>query len=168
MKRMFLIIACAVLGYFFVSTTGYAAGKDGDGGNKLFQVVLDLTFEDQTYQAENEFGVTNSTAILNYITCGMSSASPSASNEAEFKLFLRAVGGGMLLVLNNDLELMPEYTPGPSGGELVGNEFVSACIGKKCDSLNGLSYESFVLTATRGTNIRTENMACILVGELFD
>ena len=167
-ETQFMIIACAVLGYLIVSTAGFAAGRDDESRSKPFQVALDLVFENTTPRVENEFTVENSTASLSYIVCEMSTAGGSASNQAAFKLFVRTESSDSLLVLDSLMERGHDFASGPSAGVLIGNAFVSACIGKKCESLNGLTYESFVVSATRDAYNRTESMHCILVGELHD
>ena len=167
MKRLSMITAFAVIGFLLTSTAALAAGRDDDDGSKIFQVALDLEFTDNTFRAESDFAVENSTLLLKYISCTMASRSPTASNAAAFDLFVNTESSGRIQVLNGLLEPGRDFAPGP-GANLIGNAFVTACIGKKCESLNGETYESFSVDATRNDNFRTEYMRCLLTGEIVD
>ncbi len=169
MNKSVLITASAVLVFSLASNFAIASGKDQDTAAMPFQVALDLVFDAGSSRTIGEpitFG--NSTAVLQYIACEKR-VTPSLTTDAAFQLTVDIEGGGSLLILDSSMEPGGHGGPGYTNNRVFGAAFVSACVGKKCNSLGEDVYESFTVSAWKNDYHSTpvETMTCTLTGMLY-
>jgi hypothetical protein len=169
MKKLIVITSYTLLG--LLVTTASAAGPEKDNGEEPhpFQVVLELDFTGGSSHTSSEpITVGNSTAVIQYIACNIRHI-PPGTTDAAFQLFADIEGGGSALVLDSGMETTNEFGPGPVDRLQYATAFVTACIGKKCDSLGEEVYESLTVIASRndfGQTVADETMDCVLTGML--
>ena len=110
------------------------------------------------------------TAIVNYISCYINHTTRDTT-KTRVELYVDTIdtnqAAGAIVAFDAALEPMPNYFPFPVLTEHI-SSFVSACIGEKCTSLDGVTYPSLFIQASRNdTDVGLEEMKCMISGSVY-
>ena len=170
--KITLLTLAAFLLLGFSITVNAEPPKGSESEAQPFQVVLSVHWENDggLYTSSNPFtfGV-NKTAELQYVACRMRHSYLGSAN-AQFQLVANIEGGllPMVTIIAGDMVKLANFTP-PSQSFSAFNELVSACVGKKCNSMGDGDYVSLTLSATRSSADTTfdEDMDCLISGVVY-
>lgn len=168
-RRIIILIVLVAVPCLSVSASGPV--KTGQMLAEPFQVVLSASWEDEGgYAAETDTFVIdeNKTAIVQYVSCRARHA-PGGSNDATFRLTADIANGTLsnATILAGNME--PLHTSGSGSIDYEASaDFVSACIGKHCNSFGDGAYVSLTLYASRDdSSADAESVDCLVSGTMY-
>ena len=166
-KRIVLLLSLICIPFISISAAG--PPKIENLLPHPLQAFIRADFEESSAHAWSEFMVEDGkTAVIEYISCRMVH-SVSGSDNAFYQLWADLDDGSTsYLMLDSDMSPERYYGQGSGPNSEVSANFVSTCIGARCDSLNGDKFVSLTLRASRNKwgqdEPRDEHIDCVITG----
>jgi hypothetical protein len=159
--RFIVSIASVVL-----LAAGPAAGKNFDPAKgEPFQVRLSVHLEDPPAQESDTLVLApGQTALLQHVACSIGGVFNDELLRLEAGVFEGGTQVGKALLLEPITTGVLASPFGPSMRSVSSDELF-ACVGESCDSLDGTTYGSLLLTAGLGQGFAT--FTCVVSGWLF-